>query len=110
MKNLLIFIFSFLSLNALSAEVDVISAELGVQDHLERKTLCLTVVRVPQNGALLGVVESIEDCFYARKARQSPNHKIHIDLPSLRPLEVVELKAHLQTLDTQLKFLFSPGE
>ena len=112
MKNILILIICFLSLNAFSKpiEVDVISAEFNVEDHFQEKSLCLTVVRVPATGELLGVVEGIEDCFYARSARKSPNHKIKIDLSKLRAFSIVDLHHHLQTLDAQLQFLFSEGE
>lgn len=112
MKNILILIFCLLSFNsfAKSIEVDVISAEFGVEDHFQNKTLCLTVVRVPANGELIGLVEDIQDCFYARTAKRSPDHKIRVDLKKLRAFTVHELQTHLQTLDTQLKFLFSEGE
>ncbi len=112
MKNILILIVCLFCLNSFahSVEVDVISADFGVEDHLQNKSLCLTVVRVPSNGALIGVVESIQDCFYARSAKKSPDHKINLDLQQLRAFTNPELQAHLQTLDTQLKFLFSEGE
>lgn len=112
MKNVLILIVCFLSLNAFSKsiEVDVISTEYNVEDHFQRKSLCLTVVRVPATGELLGVVEGIEDCFYARSAKKSPTHKISIDLSKLKAFSVVDLRDHLQTLDAQLLFLFSEGE
>ncbi|MBA2405221.1 MAG: hypothetical protein H0V66_10655 [Bdellovibrionales bacterium] len=112
MKNILILIVCFFCLNsfAKAVEVDVISAEFGVADHQQNKTLCLTVVRVPQNGALLGVVEGIHDCFYARSAKKSPDHKIQLDIKKLSPVTLPELQDHLQTIDTQLKFLFSEGE
>ncbi|HXH30739.1 MAG TPA: hypothetical protein VNJ01_07985 [Bacteriovoracaceae bacterium] len=95
---------------ALKTEVDVISVEFGVEDHFQRKSLCLTVVRVPYHGALLGVVEDIESCTYARSAKKSYAHKIHIELHKLKKITVPELKDHLQKRDTQLSFYFSPGE
>ena len=112
MKNILILIICLFCLNsfAKSVEVDVLSAEFGVEDHFQNKSLCLTVVRIPSNGALLGVVESIQDCFYARSAKKSHNHKILMDIKKLRAFTIPELHDHLQTLDTQLKFLFSEGE
>lgn len=90
--------------------MDVLSADYGVEDHHQKKTLCLTVVRVPATGMLLGVVEGIEDCFYARSARKSPDHKIQIDLKKLKSFTIPALRDHLQTRDAQLKFLFSEGE
>ena len=88
----------------------MISAEFGVEDHFQNKTLCLTVVRVPASGELIGLVEDIQDCFYARAAKRSHAHKIQIDLKKLKAFTNLEMQAHLQTLDTQLKFLFSEGE
>ncbi len=112
MKNLLIFIFclfSFLSF-AKAADVEVINAEYGVPDHLGNRSLCVTAVRLPGKGVLLGVVESIQDCFYARQARKSSNRIIRLDLRRLRPVGIPALNAHLQSLDSHLKFLFSDGE
>jgi prolyl-tRNA editing enzyme YbaK/EbsC (Cys-tRNA(Pro) deacylase) len=112
MKNILILIVFFLSYQAFakSVEVDVLSAEFGVEDHTRAKTLCLTVVRVPQTGALLGVVESIEDCFYARQAKRATSNRITMNLTKLQKLEMMYLGRHLQSMDTQLEFLFSDGE
>lgn len=111
MKNILILIFCLISFNAISAtEVDVISAEYGVEDYNNQKTLCLTVVRVPRNGALLGVLESIEDCFYARSAKKSLNHKIKLPLKKLQKITGQEMSEHLQKIDAQIEFYFSDGE
>lgn len=113
MKNFLILLFCLFSFSALSAsttEVDVISAEFGVEDFDQRKTLCLTVVRIPANGKLLGVVEDIQDCFYAREARSSRNHKLHLAFKKLQKIDHPELREHLQRIDTQLEFYFSEGE
>lgn len=112
MKNLLILLACLFSLNSFSktVEVDVLSYEFGVEDHQQGKTLCLTVVRIPESGALLGVVEDIGDCFYARSAKKSQDHKIQLNLKDLRRFSLPELRDHLQTLDAQLEFLFSDGE
>lgn len=111
MKNLIILLFCLFSYNAFSAtEVDVISAEFGVEDYTHRKTLCLTVVRVPQTSALLGIVEPIEDCFYARTAKKSHNHKIHLPLNKLQKIDELELQEHLQRIDSQLEFYYSDGD
>lgn len=112
MKNILILIVCLISLDtfAKAIEVDVISTEFGVTDHLQNNSLCLTIVRVPADGSLIGVVEGIHDCFYARTAKKSVDNKIMIDMNGLRTFSVSELHDHLQTLDTQLKFLFSEGE
>lgn len=111
MKNITILIFAFLSLKSFAGtNVDVLSAEFGVEDEAQRKTLCLTVVRVPKTRELLGIVEEIEDCFYARTAKKSPNHRLTLNMKDLKPVENTSLHSHLQTLDTQLRFYFSRGE
>ena len=112
MKNILILLFCLLSFNsfAKSIEVDVLSAEFGVEDYHQNKSLCLTVVRIPSSGALVGIVESIQDCFIARAAKKSSNHKLRVDLDHLKRCESPQMRDHLQTLDTQLEFLFSDGE
>lgn len=110
MKNIIILLFCLISFNTFSAttEVDVISAEFGVEDYTQRKSLCLTVVRVPKSGSLLGIVESLEDCFYARTAKK--NNTIHLAVEKLQIIDEPEMREHLQRLDTQLEFYFSDGE
>ncbi|MFP5386690.1 MAG: hypothetical protein ACLGHN_11465 [Bacteriovoracia bacterium] len=111
MKNILILLFCLLSFNVFSAtEVDVLSAEYPVEDFDQRKTLCLTVIRLPLDGKLLGVIESIEDCYYARAAKKSPDHKILLDLNKLHKIDHPEMAEHLQKLDGQLEFYFSDGD
>jgi hypothetical protein len=112
MKNILILVFCLLSFNsfAQTLEVDILSAEFGVEDYHHNKTLCLTVVRVPSTGALLGIVEDIHDCFIARAAKKSPNHKLRVDLKRLIKYPSPQMRQHLQTIDAQLEFLFSDGE
>lgn len=101
-----------LSLTAMAkkVEVDVLSSEIGVHDHNNRKTLCLTVVRVPKAGNLLGLVEDIGDCFYARKAKKLNKNRMVVELDSFKQIEHRELRKHLQTTDAQLKFYISTGE
>jgi hypothetical protein len=110
MKNIIILITLILSLDTFAKPVvmDVISAEFAVEDQNHNKSLCLTVVRVPGSGELLGLVESVQDCFYARKAKKAASLKI--DLNAFRTITMPDLKAHLQAHDTQLKFYFSEGE
>lgn len=113
MKNLIILIFCFFAFNSFAIttiEVDVISAEFGVEDYDHRKTLCLTTVRVPKNGKLMGVVESLEDCFYARTAKKSVNNKLKLAVKGLKKIDHPEMREHLQRLDTQLEFYYSDGE
>ena len=110
MKNIILFITLVLSFNTFAKPVvvDVISAEFAVEDQNQKKSLCLTVVRVPNSGNLLGLVESIEDCFYTRKAKKAPQLKI--DLKTFKKISMPELESHLQAMDTQLEFYFSDGE
>jgi len=112
MKSLLIISLFLLAspVFAQKLELEIVSAEFGVEDEAHNKTLCLTVLRVPESGELLGVVESIQDCFYARLAHRVPNNRLTLDLRFLSPLQYPELMAHLQKLDTQLKFYFSEGD
>lgn len=113
MKILIALLFSFVTFQAFSGtttEVDVISAEYPVEDYDLRKTLCLTVVRVPKSGKLLGVVEDIQDCYYARMARKSQNHKLHLEAKKLQKISHPQMREHLQRLDPQLEFYFSDGE
>ena len=113
MKLFIALLFTFISFQAFSSsatEVDVISAEFPVEDYDQRKTLCLTIVRVPKTGKLLGIVESIEDCFYARSARKSQDHKIRLPIKKLHKIEQSQMREHLQRIDTQLEFYFSDGE
>ena len=113
MKLLISILFVFISFQAFSAsltEVDVITSEYPVRDFDDRKTLCLTVVRIPSSGKLLGIVEGIEDCFYARAARKSPEHKLFLPLKKLQKIQHSPMSEHLQRLDTQLEFYFSDGE
>ena len=112
MKNTIILLFCLLSLNSFSAttEVDVISAEFGVEDYNHRKSLCLTVVRVPKSGSLMGIVESLEDCFYARIAKKAPYNRIQLAVKKLQKIDEPEMREHLQRMDTQLDFYYSDGE
>lgn len=113
MKTFIALLFIFISFQAFSAsttQVEVISAEFPVEDFDQRKTLCLTIVRVPVTGKLLGVVEDIRDCFYARTAKKSHNHKLHLPLSKFHKITHPEMREHLQRLDTQLEFYFSDGE
>jgi hypothetical protein len=112
MKNAIILIFCLFAYNTFAKpiEVDVISAKFNVEDQLQHPSLCLTVIRVPATGELLGVVEGLYDCFYARTAKRSPDHKIMIDLKTLKTFQDSELHNHLQMIDGQLQFLFSEGE
>jgi hypothetical protein len=108
MKNILLLIVCLFSLNAFSSttEVEIISAEYGVEDYDFRRILCLTVVKIPKSGALLGIVESIEDCFYARLAKNAPDNRLRLPLKKLMKIPHPEMQQHLQRIDTQLKFYF----
>lgn len=109
MKNLIILIFCLFAYSAFaSTEVDVLSAEFGVEDDAQRKTLCLTTVRVPSNGKLLGIVEDIYDCYYARLGKK--NHTLQLAMKKLKKIDDPNLRDHLQRMDAQLEFYFSDEE
>lgn len=109
MKIIAILLFILLTFEAFAdMNVDVISSEYPVEDYLQKKTLCLTIVRVPQTGALLGIVESLEDCFYARKAQKA--QRISLRLNDLMRIQDLKMREHLQRIDTQLEFYYSDGE
>lgn len=113
MKYLILVVLSFFQTPVFAntiIEVDVINAEYLVEDEQSNKSLCLTVVRVPRNGNLLGIVESVSDCYYARLANSNPGLPLEIDLSELSPIEHSSLRRHLQKMDSQLKFYFSEGE
>ncbi len=110
MKAFTLLFLSFFTLSLFAATVDIVSSEYGVEDDEHNKSLCLTVVRLPQNGKLIGVVETIQDCFYARRARHSSTNQLQIDLNKLKLIDHRPLRQHLQRQDTQLKFYFSDGE
>lgn len=109
MKTILLliaFLFSYSPLSY-SGEVDVISAEFGVEDEAGKPELCVTVVRVPWTGAVLGIVETLYDCFYTRQAKKNP--RIEVNLKTLiRPGP--GLLQHLENQDSGLQFLYSDPE
>ena len=107
MKTILLLIALLFSVSSFSAEVDVINAEFGVEDQAGNPQLCLTIVRLPKTGAVVGIVESLYDCFYTRKAKKNP--RIDINLKALSKPDS-DLLAHLQSRDASLEFLFSDGE
>jgi hypothetical protein len=107
MKNIILLFFCLFSFSALSqVTADVISAEFPVEDQAGRPSLCLTIVRTTA-GQLLGIVEPIEDCFYARKARRASQNRLTIYPNDLTPVREGELRRHLQSIDTQLEFYYS---
>jgi hypothetical protein len=107
MKTILLFLTLLFSYSSFAAEVDVLSAEFGVEDEAARPELCLTVVRIPKSGAVIGIVETMYDCFYTRQAKKSPH--LQINLRTLtKPAPT--LLSHLQSRDSSLEFLYSDGE
>ena len=112
MKNLTILIFCLFCFQSFAQEieVDILSTEIGIEDQHFKPSLCLTVVRVPTSGALIGVIEDIRDCFYTRKANKASTSKMKIDLTALKSIKSPALGSHLQKMDSQLEFLFSEGE
>ncbi len=107
MKTILLLLTLLFSYASFSAEVDVINAEFGVEDEAGRPELCLTVVRIPRTGAVMGIVETMYDCFYARQGKK--NARLDVDLKALTKIEP-SLLSHLQSRDSSLEFLFSDGE
>lgn len=107
MKSILLLISLVYSVSSFSAEVDVLSAEFGVEDESGKPQLCLTVIRLPKTGAVVGIVETLYDCFLTRQAKKNP--RININLKTLTKPESGLLE-HLQGQDPSLEFLFSDGE
>lgn len=107
MKTFLLLTALFFSYSSFSSEVDVVSAEFGVDDEAGKPELCMTVVRIPESGAVLGIVESLYDCFYTRQAKK--HARIDVNLKSLTRIEP-SLLTHLQNQDSSLEFFFSDGE
>ncbi len=107
MKTTLLLSFLILSFSAFAVEVDVISAEIGIEDEAGRPELCLTLVRSPETAAVVGIVETKYDCFYTRKARK--NSRININHKLLSRVEPTLLH-HLQLRDPSVEFVFSDGE
>ncbi len=107
MKNIVILLFCLFSFSGFSqVSVDIISAEYPVEDYTGRPSLCLTVVRTTE-GKLIGIVEPIEDCFYARKARRASGNRLTVFTKNLTRIQEGQLKQHLQSRDTQLEFYYS---
>ena len=107
MKTALILLSLVFSLSSFAIEVDVISAEIGVADEAGLPELCLTIVRVPENAALVGIVETKYDCFYTRQAKKNP--RIEVNHKFMSPVETGLLQ-HLQSRDPSLEFVFSEAE
>jgi hypothetical protein len=107
MKNFILLFSLFFSMNTFSSiSVDVISAHYPVADHEGKNTLCVTVVRIP-TGNILGIVENIEDCFYARKVKRTGAATLRMSLRSLTKISGNNLQQHLQRLDRELEFYYS---
>ncbi len=107
MNFFLVSLLTIIAHSAFAMEVEVISSEYQVENEVQERSLCLTMVRVPQNGELLGIVEDITDCFYARSANKSL--RLEIDHRDLRPVHP-SLLEHLQRPELAIKFYFSSGE
>lgn len=101
----------FISISGFAAtEVDVLSHEFGFEDINQKKSLCLTVVRFPKNGKVMGILETIEDCYYARLADDSKSQRISINMKDLKKISNKDMKNYLQTLSGELEFYFSEVE
>lgn len=110
MKALIITLLTLVSFQAQAVltEVQIVSSHLGVEDQLQQKSLCLTIFRLPHDGSQFGLVESLYDCFYGRKAAKTK--RLKIDLSLLSPLEDETLFWHLQKNLAPLEFYTSSGE
>ena len=98
---------SGVKLRSFAVEVDVINAEFGLEDEAGNPQLCLTVVRLPKTGAVVGIVESLYDCFYTRQAKKHPRIQVYFKRLSKPDSGLLQ---HLQSRDASLEFLYSDGE
>lgn len=95
---------------ALQLRVQVIDAQFGVEDSAGQKTLCLTVARDVESSRLVGVVEDITDCYWARQAHRTPEKILSLPRKDLKPVSDPALLQRLQGFDSQLEFLWSSAE
>jgi len=91
-------------------EVQVINVDIGLNDYTDRPTLCLVTAREVSSGRLVGLLEDIGDCFYARQARRSPEKNLRIPGADLSPVKEKEMLQHLQAFDSQLEFFWSSAD
>lgn len=90
--------------------IQVINVEIGLNDYTDRPTLCLVVGREVSSGRLVGLIEDIGDCFYARQARRAPEKVLKLPGQYLRPVREQEMLSHLQAFDSQLEFFWSSAD
>lgn len=95
---------------ASTLKVDVIDAQIGVNDYTNRPTLCVTTVREVSSGKMLGIVEDIGDCFWTRQARRNPSATLELPRRDFKKLAPGEMLQHLQGFDSQLEFLWSNAD
>jgi len=110
MKTLLIILSLALTLSAQASQLEVIDSHIGLNDYSERPTLCLTIVRDTHSGELLGILEDITDCFYARKAARNPSRMLEISSNALSKNISSKMLVHLQAFDPALQFVWSNHE
>lgn len=110
MKTLIAIITFAFALSVQAAQLEVMDAQIGVLDYTNRPTLCLTVVRDLETNELLGIVEDITDCFYARKALRNPSMILELHDNAFRKMDAGKMLIHLQEIDPALKFLWSNHE
>lgn len=91
-------------------DVQVISVEIGLNDYENRPTLCLTIGRELKSGHLVGVIEDITDCFWARQANRAPEKILKLPKNYLSPVEEGQMLNHLQAFDSQLEFFWSNAD
>lgn len=93
-----------------SLNVQVISVEIGLHDYEDRPTLCLTIARELKSGLLVGLIEDITDCFWARQANRSPEKILRLPKNYLSPVKQGQMLNHLQAFDSQLEFFWSNAD
>mgnify|MGYP003393581062 CR=1 FL=1 len=91
-------------------EVQVINVDIGLNDYTDRPTLCLVTGREVSSGRMVGLLEDIGDCFYARQAKRSPEQVLKLPGRYLSPVKEQEMLQHLQAFDSQLEFFWSNAD
>lgn len=93
-----------------TVKLEVIDAQFNVRDYTDRPSLCVTIVRDLTEGKLLGIVEDVTECYWARQARRNPTHSLEIPRHELQKIQDEDLQVHLQAFDSQLEFLWSSND
>jgi hypothetical protein len=103
---LLSFGFNAQAAGFIRAEVQDVT--IGALDWEGRPTLCVVVVKDLQSQELLGLIEDITDCYWARQAKHQKILRVPVD--AFAPLDNTAMLQHLQALDSQLEFFWSTAD